>query len=222
MSVMPKAGDWYGASDLAHVPEPPDWRTCIHSKPSLERELNVSCPCIGLNNGGRALQMLGVSYKLVNPCDLIEHLNTCLADLEGSLEGVSLGESAGDMTKMDLKSLTKPVDILLAGPPCPPFASNGNRNPANDNRTHVFYSVLLWVIHFVRHAGLLYVLIENVMGAVAKLNKGKESFIDIALELLNTECPEMVWRVDSLDAADYMLAHSRSRVFLQGVRVLIW
>lgn len=44
--------------------------------------------------------------------------------------------------------------------------------------------------------------------------------MDIALDILQKECPEFAWRVDQLDARDYMLAQSRNRVFLQGVRAL--
>ena len=72
------------------------------------------------------------------------------------------------------------------------------------------------MIHFVRHAGLLYVLIENVMGAVAKLNKGKESFIDIAVELMYVDSihwgplqlpkshGEGSWRLHLIGAVDQM------------------
>ena len=62
--------------------------------------------------------------------------------LEGSLEGIKLGES-GDITQIKLEDLTVPVDVLMAGPPCPPWASNGKKCPGEDVRTRVFLAVLL-------------------------------------------------------------------------------
>ena len=44
--------------------------------------------------------------------------------------------------------------------------------------------------------------------------------MDIATEQLRTYCPEFEWRLDVLDAKDYLLAQSRQRAFLQGVRDL--
>eukprot|EP00438_Fugacium_kawagutii_P023391 Skav207555 [mRNA] locus=scaffold1538:16663:17067:+ [translate_table: standard] len=116
--------------DLEGVPAPLDWRLSLsQSLPALQRPLNVSCPCIGLGNAGRCLQMLGVKYRLVNSCDLLPHLREPLMQLEGSLQGISLGDIEGDIKNFDIGSLDIPTDMLVAGPPCPPFAANGNRRP---------------------------------------------------------------------------------------------
>ena len=184
------------------------------------RALKVCCPCIGFNNGGRALKELGIDYELVGSCDILVHLKDALEDLEGSASGFKLGAEQGGMLKMDLASLAPAVDVFMGGPPCPRFASNGKRNPSEDERTQVFYQVILWVVYFVRRAGLLYALIENVQGCAAKLNGASESFMDILMSFLQAECPEMVWRLDSMNARNYGLAQPRSRVILQGLRSL--
>eukprot|EP00438_Fugacium_kawagutii_P003726 Skav220056 [mRNA] locus=scaffold2945:35183:37292:- [translate_table: standard] len=120
----------YTDRDLEGVPPPRDWRLSLtQSLPVLQRPLNVSCPCIGLGNAGRALRMLGVKYRLVNSCDLLPQLREPLMQLEGSLDGITLGAIEGDIHSFDIANLDIPVDMLLAGPPCPPFAANGARRP---------------------------------------------------------------------------------------------
>ena len=220
--ILPPTNEWYEEADLVGVPEPPDWLQKIGKLPQLPRAIRLCCPCIGINNGGRALKLMGVEYRLVNSCDLLGHLDQCLGALEdgASLQGVRLGKTHGDIFNVELSELKKPVDVLLAGPPCPPFASNGKREPWSDPRTDVFYQVLKWVIALVKGGGLLYCVLENVMGCTQKLRGGSESFMDIATEQLRTYCPEFEWRLDVLDAKDYLLAQSRQRAFLQGVRDL--
>ncbi|CAL1165275.1 unnamed protein product [Cladocopium goreaui] len=219
MSVLPATAQRFGPPDLEGVPSAPDWVHYVKNKVAkFGRPLKLCCPCIGLNNGGRALKELGIDYELVGSCDVLSHLEEPLEQLEGNLNGIKLGTEAGDILSMDLETLPKEVDILMAGPPCPPFASNGNRNPKEDERTNVFYQVILWIVLFVRRAGLLYALVENVQGCANRLNGATKSFMDILLEFFEQELPEMVWRLDSLNAANYGLAQSRNRVFLQGLR----
>ena len=130
-SVLAPSRETYTKKDLEGVPGPPDWRLHVEegaTLPKLQRPLNVSCPCIGMGNAGRALTMMGVKYRLVNSCDVLEHLEGPLKELEGSMEGVYLGEE-GNIMSMDVGNLDVPTDMLVAGPPCPPFASNGKRQP---------------------------------------------------------------------------------------------
>lgn len=131
MTTLAPSRETYTKGDLKGVPEPPDWRLHLEEGtrlPKLQRPLNVSCPCIGMGNAGRALAMMGVKYNLVNSCDLLPYLEGPLKQLEGSTEGVALGEE-GDIMSMDVGKLDVPTDMLVAGPPCPPFASNGKRQP---------------------------------------------------------------------------------------------
>lgn len=130
MAALAESKARFTDEDLQGVPPPPDWRLSLaESLPMLQRPLNVSCPCIGLGNAGRALKMLGVKYRLVNSCDLLPQLREPLMQLEGSLDGISLGNMEGDIHNFEIGSLDIPTDMLIAGPPCPPFAANGKRRP---------------------------------------------------------------------------------------------
>ena len=132
----------FAPSDLEGLHVPCEWMEGL-GRCELGRPLIVCAPCIGINNGGRFLQEVGVCYKLTNSCDILSNLSDALMALEGSLEGIKLGES-GDITQIKLEDLTVPVDVLMAGPPCPPWASNGKKCPGDDVRTRVFLAVLLW------------------------------------------------------------------------------
>ena len=44
------------------------------------------------------------------------------------------------------------------------------------------------------------------------------SFLDYTLTMLRDFCPEFDWRHDMLNAKDYLLPHTRPRVFVQGAR----
>lgn len=210
----------FGLRDLEGLHVPGEWKEGL-ARCKLDRPLIVCAPCIGINNGGRFLRELGVRYKLTNSCDILSNLSEALIALEGSLEGIKLGES-GDITQIKLDDLALPVDVLMAGPPCPPWASNGKKCPGEDERTKVFLAVILWTIYLTRHGGLLWALIENVPGVLHKMAGCPESFMNIALPFLKQHAPEMAWRVDLLNAADYQLPHSRRRVFLQGVRIFVF
>ena len=94
------------------------------------------------------------------------------------------------------------------------------KNPGWDDRTLVFCRVLEWVIYLIKHGGLVYCLLENVMGIANKMHGCSGSFLDFAMDILSKECPQFSWRVDKLNAAEYLLAQRRHRVIIQGARRL--
>jgi len=144
-------------------------------------------------------------------------LDKVLRYLEGENHKIKLGP-VGDITRWCLDSLETPVDVLMAGPPCHPCASNGLHKPGDHLATKVFCTVLNQTLHLIRHGGLIYVLLENVIGILQKMDGCSTSFMDYALEHLRKYAPNFDWRVDVLNAKQYMLPHSRRRVILQGVR----
>lgn len=73
--------------------------------------------------------MLKWPYVNVSSCDTWLPLKGPLKELEGSLEGIALGKVAGDVVKMaeKLSDIQWPIDAILSGPPCPPWAGQGRR-----------------------------------------------------------------------------------------------
>ena len=54
---------------------------------------------------------------------------------------LNLGKKAGDILNVPLEALEKPIDFLVSGPPCPPWAGQGKRQGCKDPRSHVFMTV---------------------------------------------------------------------------------
>ena len=74
-----------------------------------------------------------------------------------------------------MSALKLPVDLLVVGPPCPPWAGQGNHQAMNDPRAKVFVQVILWIIHLAYCGGLLCFIVENVPG-VLKSDHGLDSY----------------------------------------------
>lgn len=126
-----------------------------------------------------------------------------------------LGE---DFTKVNLKDMERPCDMVISGPPCPPWAGNGNHNGLQDERAEVFMAVIKMILAFIKTRELKAAVIENVKGIMNKMKGQDESFMDKILTWLRKEASEFDWQVVVLKAQDYRLAQQRTRVFLRGMR----
>jgi hypothetical protein len=81
----------------------------------------------------------------------------------------------------------------------------------------VFVRVLQWIYYFVHCAGLLAVILENVLG-ITWSQGGVEPPIRTFLRVVEACIPEFHWSVDVLHLTDYLQPHTRVRVFLRGCR----
>ena len=155
----------------------------------------MSFPCVGIDGAGLALKCLQVPFCANNVYDLEgryqQHLEKHLPDCD-----LHLGSIDGDICQADLGSIERPVDLLISGPPCPPWAGNGCHKGQEDSRADVFLSVMKMVLVLIKSGDLKACVLENV----------------------KDECPEFDWGVVSLKAEQYMLAQQRTRVFLRGLR----
>ena len=75
-----------------------------------------------------------------------------------------LGKAAGDLMSVPFNQLQRPVDLLVAGPPCPPWSGQGSHKSVDDDRAKVFLRIIEWAIYLAHCGGLLCVVIENVPG----------------------------------------------------------
>ena len=167
------------------------------------------------------MNLMGVPSDSINVYDLDDGYMAALYNHleESGMEVIklNLGKSLGDLLSKGLLELESPCDILVAGPPCPPWAGQGNHNGMNDIRAAVFIQVLLWVFFFAKCGGLLACILENVEGIEAKKN-GRYSAVNHFLAVLRMFIPEFSWCVDKLVLSNYKLPHTRVRVFLRGIR----
>eukprot|EP00959_Pyramimonas_sp_CCMP1952_P290468 6075345-Pyramimonas_sp.AAC.1 len=71
---------------------------------------------------------------------------------------------AGDLAQMPFENLERPVDLLVTGPPCPPWAGTGAHSGFADDRSFVFVRIVQWIIILIRCGGLWGCVLENVTG----------------------------------------------------------
>ena len=199
----------------------PSWRDYVQDLPKLRRPLRVVLPCVGIDGCTHALQEMGIDVEATNVYDLIDGYDELLRHHYEACSKVvpqlHLGPELGDITKVALTDLIVPADGICAGPPCPPWAGNGLRGSDEDPRARVFETVLTWTAQLIKSGGLLFAVLENVVGCNQKI-KGCPSFMRQVQDVLTQECGEFTWKIVTLSAADYMLAQTRVRVFLVGFR----
>ncbi|CAK9082143.1 Modification methylase DsaV (M.DsaV) (Cytosine-specific methyltransferase DsaV), partial [Durusdinium trenchii] len=191
-----------------------EWSRMAPDLGQFARPLHVSLPCVGIDGAGFALTALKVPWTSNNVFDLEKRYQTHL-EKHLCTKQIHLGK---DINELELHHFERPVDLLVSGPPCPPWAGNGNHQGLRDQRADVFLAVVKLVISLVKVGELKACVLENVKGILSK-PKGKEmSFMDYLVDYLRHHCPEFDWAVVTLKAQDYMLAQQRTRVFLRGMR----
>ena len=65
-----------------------------------------------------------------------------------------------------MDKLDSDMDILVSGPPCPPWAGNGNKQGLGDARAAVFIRVLEWAVLWIKSGCLIAAVLENVLGVL--------------------------------------------------------
>lgn len=186
--------------------------------PRLARQVHVVLPCVGIDGAGWALKKLGANFHCNNVYDLERRYQKYLETYMESAEPPRLGPKNGDVLKVELCEWERPVHLLLAGPPCPPWAGNGNHKGEEDQRAQVFLRIVNVVGSLAKAGELQAVVLENVKGILHRQKGQAESFMDRLVLCLKAEIPDFLWDVSVLKAKDYLLAQDRTRVFLRGIR----
>lgn len=114
----------------------------------------------------------------------------------------------GDITKVNEKDI-EDFDFLLAGFPCQPFSSAGNRLGFDDTRGTLFFDVAR-ILKEKRPYGFL---LENVEGLVTH-DKGKT--LQTILNVLEELDYNVNWKL--LDSKNFGVPQSRSRVYIVGTK----
>ena len=129
---------------------------------SFDRELSISEPFIGLGGTKDVMDEYAVKYVPVNVFDW----QSGIRELHIAKHGLSVadtfefGRKDGDMMACPLQALSR-SDGLIAGPPCPPWSSAGQRRARDDPRVEPFDRLLLWLQRLYMQ-GLLFSILENV------------------------------------------------------------
>lgn len=211
--------------DVAACPALPDYTQFFSEVPPLGRRLRIACPCIGIDGCGHALEVMKVPTDVLNAYDLqdmyVGALSRHLAEMGMETIRLNLGPESGDILKVPLENLAKPIDYLVSGPPCPPWAGQGKHRGCKDSRAHVFLRVIAWVAYLALTGGLLGCILENVIGILHQTSDGHEPVAAKFVRVLSKHIPFFTWRVDKLELVDYQSPQTRVRVFIRGMRKII-
>ena len=143
------------ARDAAMTPPLPSWAEYFTALPPLGRRITVACPCVGIHGCGQSLLSMGLGADTFNCYDLqpayYNYLHRHLRELGQGVDSIAaelhLGKEAGDLLRVAIPALTKPIDFVVSGPPCPPWSAIGTRRSLGDRRGKVFVRVLQWCVY---------------------------------------------------------------------------
>ena len=198
-----------------------DWQRILRSacgSSSFSWPVRLILPCAGWDAPCQALQILGVEHRVVGAWDT----DAVCGDVWKAVHHVRptkplpphfhAGRQGGDIQRVKLRALPD-ADMLVSGPPCPPFSSQGKRRNFADSRAKVFFVVLSWIFHLARRSLKCFVL-ENVMGMLRKGRTGGQAPVDIVLAKLRRRLPD--WHIEMVLMNSTCTGQSRKRVYVVG------
>eukprot|EP00913_Durusdinium_trenchii_P033427 g31295.t1 len=196
------AQDWDRASEVNLATE--GLTEAVEAINGRSRPLRIGTPCAGFEAPYFALRQLGIqNFEQTFVVDVAPHATKFSRNLQHA-KTAWLGQDKGDLLRLDLTVLPA-VNVLIAGPPCPPWSWAGHRKGEKDPRAEVFWRVIDLIAELVRRPGddaLRCFVLENVEGIKFEDHHGRRG-IDEVLRRLRT--------------SDYSLPQNRARVYIVGV-----
>lgn len=145
------------------------------------------CPTVTASNGGNYGRVGGVllsngytngkdnvkeykenamNFNLINFCEFDKYAVKSYC----AVHGVDEGKNLGDITKVDVESLPKDVDLLTHGSPCQSFSISGKQEGGvKGSGTR---SSLLWnSVEIIQHCKPKFVIWENVKNVLSKKHR---------------------------------------------------
>lgn len=129
----------------------------------------------GIGAPEKALKRLGIPYELAYFCEFDKYAVKSYCAIHNEPESKNIG----DITKVDIESLPKNLDLIVGGSPCQDFSIAGKRNGGEINSGT--RSSLMWnLVEIIRETQPKAVLWENVPGALTTDNKANyDKFISV-------------------------------------------
>ena len=195
-------------------------RECSRSlRPGL---LRVLLPCAGWDAPCQALQHMKIPFVVAGAWEIDENCGMILKKVHGIKPHEKLPSQfhlgrAGDVTKVKVRSLPD-ADLLVAGPPCPPFSSIGKGGLFSDPRSDVFMAILRWIRHLAGKSLRCFVL-ENVMGMLRRSKDGGQSPADRVMQKLRSTLGD--WHIECRRMDSACTGQHRNRIYIVGVRCTI-
>ena len=153
------------------------------------------------------LRNIEIDYELLNFCENDKYAIKAYCAIHDVDENLNLG----DITKVNIKTLPKDIDLITHGSPCQDFSVAGlQRGGDEGSKTR---SSLMWnTVEIIKHCKPKYVIWENVKNVLSKKHKHNFDKYLKTLELLGYT---NYWKV--LNAKDYGVPQNRERVFVVSI-----
>lgn len=218
--------------DLSGFRRPPDWaaniRDSLCSWTESGKDLSALLVCAGADAPSYALQDMAIP-NTAEVWDIDPSLKPGLLKLHCSSKKLRLGPVMGDILRYPC-SYFGSANVLVAGPPCPPWSTMGAGKSFDDPRAKVFDKVLeivedqAWRDRSSDDASdaFFMFLLENVEGMLKRSRVDREADRPCpavrVLHRLEASLPS-AWDLALLrvDTSHHGLPQKRGRVYLRGV-----
>lgn len=162
----------------------------------------------GIGAPEQALKNIGIDFDLVGFSEIDKFAIKSYCAVHGANENLNLG----DITKIDIQSLPKDIDLITHGSPCQDFSIAGKQK-GGDKGTETRSSLMWNTVDIVEHCKPKYVIWENVKNLLSK--KHKHNF-DAYIEIMDKLGYNNYYKV--LNAKDYGIPQNRERIFTISIR----
>ncbi len=186
----------------------------------INSKLKVIELCGGLGTAFVALQMLMPSecLEIIGHWDTDFELAEVLNTVHPDCHCVHLGAINGDIMKWDIESVPL-CNVLVGGPPCPPFSPMGRKECFSDPRAGVFWRCVDIVLHQAKVGTLMFFVLENVDGLKSRPQGSSRSPCEIIIDELTIGLSsDWVVAAISCNSLNYGLPQRRPRTYIIGHR----
>ena len=176
----------------------------------MNNHLRVGTDCSGIEAPIQALQQLCIPHRHVFSSDTDPFV---IKSIKANYHPDIIFD---DITKRDICDVPD-IDLYIAGFPCQPFSSAGNRGGFKDTRGSVFWNCL----DVIKAKRPMYFILENVKGLLChnkaeKTDTYGKTWVTIwdAMQDLKKDGYTIKWNI--LNTKDYGIPQNRERLFIVG------
>lgn len=171
------------------------------------KELKVLSLFSGIGAFEKAIEDLGLKYKLVNYCEIDKDASKSYSIIHDVSENINLW----DITKINIEELANDIDLLTHGSPCQSFSSCGKQE--GGDKGSGTQSSLMWnTVEIIRHCKPKYVIWENVKNVISKTHRHN---FDKYIDELNGIGYKSYHKV--LNSEEFNIPHNRPRIFVVSI-----
>lgn len=161
----------------------------------------------GIGAFEKALTNIGIDYELVNYCEVDKWASKSYSLIHNEGEDKNLW----DITKIDIESLPKNIDLITHGSPCQDFSIAG-KQAGGDEGSNTRSSLMWNSVEIIKHCKPKYIIWENVKGVLQKKNiHNFEKYLS-SLENIGYKNYYKV-----LNSKDYGIPQNRERIFVVSI-----